>query len=226
MCACDKPPYLVRDCRPWSTSVFFCGRRSGSQCKARYSNLVALGTAQRMPRAGAARPLSVRLREDYRGAAILPDQPAALTLQMRSRGESNRFLARSNMSYFQHAVPWLSVNAVVVVVAVVLLVRLRTVACWFLLRALGDSEAPNPLFFSFAVPLVPIASAAARQAFSARFTALVKAVQKKPAPPPIPGCDNPEVRKRAAASFRCFRFFSPSTAPPTFCAGLSTLSFY
>lgn len=44
-----------------------------------------------------------------------------------------------------------------------------------------------------AVPLVPIASAAARQAFSARFTALVKAVQKKPAPPPIPGCDNPEV---------------------------------
>lgn len=46
----------------------------------------------------------------------------------------------------------------------------------------------------FAVPLVPIASAAARQAFSARFTALVKAVQKKPAPPPIPGCDNPEVR--------------------------------
>lgn len=47
-----------------------------------------------------------------------------------------------------------------------------------------------------AVPLVPIASAAARQAFSARFAALVKAVQKKPAPPPIPGCDNPEVRHR------------------------------
>lgn len=65
------------------------GRRSGSQCKARYSNLVALGTAQRLPRAGAARPLSVRLREDYRGAAILPDQPQALTLQMRSRGDVN-----------------------------------------------------------------------------------------------------------------------------------------
>ncbi|CAM9805954.1 unnamed protein product [Hapterophycus canaliculatus] len=86
--------------------------RSGSQCKARYSNLVSLGTAQRLPRAG--RPLSVRLPEAYRGAAILPDQPVA---------------------------------------------------------------------------------AAARQLFSARFAALVKAVQKKPVPPPIPGCDNPEVSR-------------------------------
>ncbi|CAM9705338.1 unnamed protein product [Pylaiella littoralis] len=99
--------------------------RSGSQCKARHSNLVALGATQRFPRS--AKPLSVRLRADYKGVAILSEQPAALTLAMRTRA-----------------------------------------------------------------PVVPVVTAAARQMFAARFAALVNAAQKKPIPPPIPGCDNPE----------------------------------
>ncbi|CAN0167120.1 unnamed protein product, partial [Ectocarpus sp. 12 AP-2014] len=58
--------------------------RSGSQCKARHANLVALGAAGQRSQRGA-RPLSVRLPPTYRGTAILPDQPAALTMAMRSR---------------------------------------------------------------------------------------------------------------------------------------------
>ena len=79
--------------------------RSGSQCQARHSNLLALGGVHRLlPKP--ARPLHVRLPEEFIGAAILPDHPAAQALAVRPRGKLNIFShdLRFSLNYTRYEV--------------------------------------------------------------------------------------------------------------------------